>query len=153
MPKNSSIKERFFQKVNKTNSCWLWTGALSSRGYGSFGVNGKTTAAHRYSYQMHIGEIPKGLVICHTCDTPSCVNPDHLWAGTQSENMKDMFNKNRHGASNRKKDSCKKGHSFEEFEPLVYIKRQGRQIGREYRICKECKRINDSNYYTNFKKK
>ena len=153
MPKNSSIKDRFFQKVNKTDSCWLWTGALSSRGYGSFGVNGKTTAAHRYSYQIHTGQIPKGFVICHTCDTPSCVNPDHLWAGPQSENMKDMFNKNRQGTSNRRKDACKKGHSFEEFEPLVYIKRQGRQFGKEYRICKECKRINDSKYYINFKKK
>jgi hypothetical protein len=51
-----------------------------------------------------------------------------------------MFNKNRQGTSNRKKDGCKKGHSFEEFEPLVYVKKQGRQIGKEYRVCKECKR-------------
>ena len=137
----------------RSNSALIIVIPLSSRGYGSFGVNGKTTAAHRYSYQIHTGQIPKGFVICHTCDTPSCVNPDHLWAGTQSENMKDMFNKNRQGTSNRRKDACKKGHSFEEFEPLVYIKRQGRQFGKEYRICKECKRINDSKYYTNFKKK
>jgi hypothetical protein len=140
MPKNMSLEERFFQKVNKTDSCWLWTGAPNSRGYGSFAVNRKTTSAHHYSYIIHKGEIPDGLIICHTCDVPACVNPEHLWADTYSANSRDMFNKNRQGTSNRKKDGCKKGHSFEEFEPLVYVKKQGRQIGKEYRVCKECKR-------------
>ena len=148
MSKKASMEERFFQKVNKTDSCWLWTGSLTSRGYGCFGVAGKTTAAHRYSYQIHTGEIPQGLIICHSCDVPSCVNPEHLWAGTYADNMKDMVSKDRHGESSRKKTHCRKGHSFEEFEPLVYIKKQGRQAGKEYRTCRECKRINDANYYT-----
>lgn len=143
MPKAMSYEERFFQKVNKTEYCWLWTGAPNSRGYGCFSYNKKTTLAHHYSYIFHKGEIPDGLIVCHTCDVPACVNPEHLWADTHSANSRDMFNKNRQGTSNRKKDGCRKGHSFEEFEPLIYIKKQGRQVGKEYRVCRECKRIND----------
>jgi hypothetical protein len=58
--------------------------------------------------------------------------------------MKDMFKKGRNPPQTKKQTHCKKGHSFEEFEPIVYVKKQGRQIGEEYRVCKECKRINDS---------
>ena len=148
MPKNMSIEERFFQKVNKTDSCWFWTGAFTSRGYGSFGVNGKNISAHRYSYQMHIGEIPKGLVICHKCDTPSCVNPEHLWAATQSDNMKDMVFKDRHGASSRTQTHCRKGHDFDIYGFKIYTKKNG----KVERYCQECKRIADHNYYINFKK-
>ena len=142
MPKNASIIERFFQKVNKTDSCWLWTGAFTSRGYGSFGVNGKNISAHRYSYQIHTGQIPIGLVVCHTCDTPSCVNPEHLWIGTQSDNMKDMVSKDRHGASSRTQTHCRKGHDFDVYGFKTYTKN-----GKIERYCKECKRISDYNYY------
>jgi hypothetical protein len=144
MAKKPSTEECFFQKVQKTDSCWLWNGSTNAKGYGSFAVNRKTTLAHRYSYVLHKGEIPEGLIICHTCDVPACVNPEHLWAGTYSDNAIDMVSKNRHGKSSKKHTHCKKGHSFEEFEPLVYVKKQGRQIGKEYRICKECKRISSS---------
>jgi hypothetical protein len=144
MSKNMSYEERFFQKVNKTDSCWLWTGALNSKGYGSMGFEGKTTSTHRLSYLWFKGEIPEGMFVCHTCDVPSCVNPEHLFLDTNSGNMKDMFKKGRNGPQTKKQTHCKKGHSFEEFEPLVYVKKQGRQIGKEYRTCKECKRISDS---------
>lgn len=143
MSKNMAHKERFFQKVNKTESCWLWTGAVTSKGYGSMGIAGKNTSTHRLSYMWFKGAIPEGMYVCHSCDTPACVNPDHLWLGTNSDNMKDMVTKDRNGGASRKQTHCKKGHSFEEFESLVYIKKQGRQIGKEYRVCKECKRIND----------
>jgi len=144
MAKFASYEERFFQKVDKTDSCWIWKGALSSKGYGSFSFNRKTTLAHRYSFLIHKGPIPDGAVICHTCDIPSCVNPEHLWAGTNSENTRDMFNKGREPISCKEQTHCRRGHSFDEFGVLVYTKKTGRQIGKQWRTCKECKRINDA---------
>lgn len=143
MSKKASIEERFFDKVNKTDSCWLWTGSLTSRGYGSIGVDGKNVSAHRLSYMLFNGDIPDGFVVCHSCDVPACVNPEHLWVGTASDNMKDMVAKNRHGITSKKRSHCKKGHSFEEFKPFVRMKTTGRQAGKEYRTCRECSRIYD----------
>lgn len=95
MTKNMSYEERFFQKVNKTESCWLWTGALNSRGYGSFRFNGKSESAHRYSFRYFNGEIQPGMIICHKCDVPACVNPQHLWEGTHLDNNQDCIAKGR----------------------------------------------------------
>lgn len=89
-----SIEERFWSKVNKTDSCWLWT-ASTSRGYGKFFNGDKIINAHRYSFILHRGIIPAGLYICHTCDNRICVNPDHLFLGTNQDNMNDMKFKNR----------------------------------------------------------
>ena len=95
MPKNAPYEERFFQKVNKTDSCWIWVGAKTSRGYGSIRINGKSIGAHVFSYTHFKGKIPDGMIICHTCDNPSCVNPDHLWTGTYEDNHRDMWLKGR----------------------------------------------------------
>ena len=95
MAKYMSYEDRFMQKVNKTETCWLWTGALNSRGYGSFGVYGKATSAHRYSYEHFKGKIPEGMIVCHSCDVPACVNPDHLWVGTYLDNSRDCIRKGR----------------------------------------------------------
>lgn len=134
-----SYEERFFQKVDKTNSCWLWTGARNSRGYGSFSFNGKIVSAHRYSYELHKGKIEDGLFVCHSCDNPSCVNPEHLWAGTHSENMKDMVAKDRQGYPMRTHTHCRRGHDFSVFGVKTFT----RQNGKIERYCKECKRISD----------
>lgn len=95
---------RFLSHVDKTDYCWIWDGFKDKQGYGrcSFGKY-KGTAAHRISYLLFVGEIPKGLCICHKCDNTSCVNPDHLFAATQADNVKDMHNKNRHRALNGEK--------------------------------------------------
>lgn len=86
----------FWRKVKKTESCWLWTANTHSFGYGLFSVNRKTISAHRYSYILHKGDIPSGLVIRHKCNTPNCVNPEHLELGTQADNIQDAVKLNRH---------------------------------------------------------
>lgn len=90
-----SLAQAFWPKVNKGASCWAWTGAKDAFGYGVLGVNGSTEKAHRVSWAIHNGSIPSGLFVCHTCDTPSCVNPAHLWLGNALDNNRDRDQKGR----------------------------------------------------------
>lgn len=95
------VEDRFWKYVTKgkANECWLWTGYLNASGYGrmfiSHDVKPTNILSHRLSYQMHVGPIPDGLHICHTCDTPPCVNPKHLYAGTDADNVADRINRGR----------------------------------------------------------
>lgn len=96
---NTSIPKRFWAKVRKTNSCWIWTGASYSAGYGiigTTGLNGGRMVTHRLSWLIHYGEIPKGMMVLHKCDNPPCVNPEHLFLGTIQDNVDDMIKKGRH---------------------------------------------------------
>ncbi len=80
--------KRFWDRVEKSDSCWRWTGYLT-KGYGRIRVDNQHIRAHRLSYQIHFGEIPAGLHVLHHCDNPACVNPDHLYVGTDKDNARD----------------------------------------------------------------
>lgn len=103
---HESAAERFFAKVDKTAShgCWLWTACCFDNGYGAFRFNQKQVKAHRFSYELINGPLSDELRACHRCDElyprkdltyKRCVNPEHLFAGTQSDNIRDCFNKGR----------------------------------------------------------
>lgn len=81
--------QRFWRRVTKTDTCWLWTGWINHNGYGHFGVTNRLTVkAHRYAYELTVGPIPAGLVLDHLCQTRACVNPDHLDPVTSQENQR-----------------------------------------------------------------
>lgn len=94
---------RFWKNVNKDgaynkrlkSNCWEWTGAKVYK-YGSMSIYNRSVRAHRYSWEIRFGKIPKGKYVCHHCDNPSCVNPDHLYLGTPQDNMTDKVERGRH---------------------------------------------------------
>ncbi len=104
--KRKSILERFEEKINKDGpiqahmdtACWEWTAGKSRQGYGKFGFGpcrGQLQGAHRVSWKLYKGPIPDGMGVLHKCHNPGCANPDHLYVGTQQQNMNDMVEANR----------------------------------------------------------
>lgn len=127
-------EQRFWQKVNKTDGCWLWTGGLNRKGYGNF-KHGTLSAAHRYSYRLLVGEIPDGLQLDHLCRTPSCVNPAHL---EPVDSRTNIFRGDTEARRNAEKTECKWGHPFTEANTI--------RTPEGHRHCRECARERNRAY-------
>ena len=134
--KRPSTIEDFMSKVEKTDTCWIWTGSKDKSGYGQFMVNYKNVRAHRYAYSQLKGPIPVGLILRHSCDTPECVNPEHLIAGTHKENATDRVNRGR----NRDQRGTNNNMSKLTVEKILAIRDDDRiqlEIAREYGISQQ----------------
>jgi len=139
---NDSDTRFFWSRVKKTDGCWEWMGARS-HGYGRIHrkVGVPAISAHRYSFVLHNGNTPSHMEVCHTCDNPGCVRPDHLFAGTRKENAIDAQNKGRLSVPGkgwkRNITHCHNGHEFNEANTYVY------KTGQRY--CRKCRAVNERN--------
>lgn len=88
-------------RVDEASGCWIWLKTRNRDGYGCLGFGGKQHLAHRLSYEVHCGPLPRGTSVCHHCDKPACINPDHLFLGTQADNISDMVAKGRQARGRR----------------------------------------------------
>lgn len=145
--KTKKLISRFNEKVELSKSgCWEWTSVLNWKGYGRFSVSDKgrykQDSAHRVSYAIHIGKIPKGLTVHHKCHNRKCVNPKHLELKTNDENR---LEGNCWSAINSRKTHCKRGHEFTEENTYRYLKK----IGTKHRSCKMCMRMHQEKYRLN----
>ena len=105
---NRKTYERFICKIEKTNTCWIWKAQIYPNGYGAFHIDGKNSLAHRASWMLHKGQVPKNKIVCHKCDNRKCVNPDHLFLGSYKDNTEDMIKKGRHAIQKQILDNIQK---------------------------------------------
>lgn len=139
---HENLTLRFFRKITKdSKECWVFTS--KSKHYVSFNFKNKIMGAHRASYLLFIGKIPKGKLVLHLCDNKKCVNPDHLTIGTAQDNTNDMISKGR-ACWQIKRKKCIKNHSLVDGSN-VYVAPSGR------RLCRICRSVDDKKFKKNKK--
>lgn len=127
------IARLWSRSVLTETGCWEWTGSKNSKGYGNVFFQGRRRMVHRLSYEIHGGTIPRGMLMCHRCDTPACWNPEHLWPGTPKQNSLDMSEKRRQRW--QRHTHCQHGHELIGNNVRVFYR-----AGRPIRRCVACQR-------------
>ena len=133
MSKYKNLTTESFRKlfIEQENGCWLPIAKPGILGYWQIPYSGRRLMAHRVSYMLHVGSIPDGMQVCHSCDDPRCSNPAHLWIGSNRRNHLDCIEKGRH--ANTEKSHCKRGHEFTHENTRI-------DSGRK-RTCLTCERL------------
>ncbi len=136
-----AARDRFWAKVEKSSTCWRWTGSTDDKGYGRFWLNGQCEKAHRVAWMLKHGPVGEEIDVLHTCDSPACVNnEEHLWLGTHLDNMRDMYAKGRRDHS--KISGEKNGSARLTIEEVEQIRRRlmagesQRALGRAFGVNK-----------------
>ena len=125
-----TIEQKLITKINKVNDCWEWIASSDKDGYGYLRINKKKPKAHRLAYEIWVGPIPKDKPhVLHHCDNPPCINPEHLYTGTNADNVADRVKKNRTSRYWSTRTHCKQGHEYNEINTRFY---------NGERVCRPC---------------
>lgn len=131
---DSKVKILKSSKLNIVSGCWEWTAGLMWAGYGIIGIDRKSRLAHRVSYAAFIKEIPDGMFVCHRCDNRKCVNPDHLFLGTNAENMADMSAKGRSPRGDRSGKAVLSNEDVKSIKAMLGCGKRIVDIARQFRV-------------------